>query len=411
MKIAYFVDSFPMISETFVISQITGMIDRGHEVRIFSNRLVRQNIQHKSIEQYGLLDKTVVVPQVPRNPLKRLVPALKGLLGAMKRRRLGAAVKALSIVRFGRRSLGLSLFIRATGNYEPVAFDVIHCQFGHLGVMVQELRECGAISGSLVTSFRGADVMRYASSEPERFSGLFASGEQFLAVSSIIKDRLAELGCPADRTQVLRSGIDLGRFKQRQLRNPGDVVRLISVGRLAPNKGVEVALEAVKILGNAGKNVHFRVLGAGPCESSLHEQVRELGIEAAVTFEGAVDSDRVIEALNESEILLAPTTSGLHGDQEGLPNCLKEAMAIGVVAVGSEMGSIPELITDGENGFLVEQRDAPALAEAVEKIIENWGGMAQVVAEARRTVESEYDIEQLNDVLERTYRKSVECLH
>ena len=409
MKIAYFVDSFPMISETFVLAQITGMIDRGHDVWIFSNRLVRQKIQHKSIEQYGLLEKTVVVPQVPGNPLARLVPALKGLFSAMRRHRLGAAVKALNIMRFGRRSLGLSLFIRATGNYEPVDFDVIHCQFGHLGVMVQELRDCGAISGSLVTSFRGADVMRYASSEPERFSDLFSSGDQFLAVSNIIRDRLAVLGCPADRTQVLRSGIDLGRFKLREPREPGDVVRLISVGRLAPNKGVEVALEAVRILGNAGRDIHLRVLGAGPCESSLHKQARELEIETAVTFEGAVNSDRVIEALNESDILLAPTTSGLHGDQEGLPNCLKEAMAIGVVAVGSEMGSIPELITDRKNGFLVEQRDAPALAMAIEKIMESWGGMAQVIAKARRTVESEYDIEQLNDLLESIYEKSVEC--
>jgi colanic acid/amylovoran biosynthesis glycosyltransferase len=410
MRIAYFVDGFPRISETFVLAQITGMIDRGHDVRIFTNHLITPDVQHKSVMQYRLLEKTTVVPWVSNKTLKRLKPAARGLVEATKRGRTGAALRALNFVRFGRKALGLSTLIRATGNFEPVSFDVIHCQFGQLGVVAEELRQCRAITGSLVTSFRGADAMKYASEDPARFSTLFANGSRFLAVSDAIRNRLIQIGCPEDRISVLRSGIDLRRFERRQDRTPGDSVNLISVGRLAPNKGIEVALSAIRILLDAGIDLHYRVVGTGPQLAELQQQTAALGIESAVTFEGALDSDGVIDALNQSDILLAPTTSGLHGDQEGLPNCLKEAMAVGVVAIGTNMGSIPELVADGVNGYLVEQRDAEALAAAVQSALADWKSSARMIGEARRRVESEYDIEKLNDDLEKLYKGSVEQL-
>ena len=404
MKIAYFVDCFPRISETFVLAQITGMMDRGHEVKIITNQLVRADIQHHFVEQYQLYEKTVVIPWVPRKPVKRIVPAMRGLADAIKRRRIGTAIRALNVAKFGRKALGLSLFIQATGRFDPINFDIIHCQFGQLGVMAAELRQCDAVAGSLVTSFRGTDAMKYASRQPELFSRLFACGDEFLAVSDAVRQQLIDSGCPADRTRVLRSGIDLERFKSRKSRQLIGPIRLISVGRLAENKGIEFALHAVQILRESGIDIHYRIFGTGPCEAELVKKASQLEIQSAVTFEGAVSSSRVIEALNESDILVAPSITGPDGEQEGLPNSLKEAMAVGVVAIGTRTGGIPELISDGVSGFLVEERNASALAACIRSAIDSWDDSSQVAAEARRKVESEYDINRLNGTLESIYQ-------
>jgi colanic acid/amylovoran biosynthesis glycosyltransferase len=403
MRIAYFVDCFPRISETFVLAQITGMMDRGHDVKIFTNQLVQADVQHHFVEQYQLYEKTVVIPWVPRKPVKRLIPAIRGMVDAVRRRSFIPALRALNVLKFGRKALGLSLFIQATGKFEPVNFDIIHCQFGQLGIMVAELRQCSAISGSLVTSFRGTDAMKYASRQPELFSRLFSSGDEFLAVSDAVRRQLIAIGCPANRTHLLRSGIDLDRFSARKSRQLDSPVRLISVGRLAANKGIEYALHAVQMLRNAGIETRYRIFGTGPCEAELVRKAAQLEIESAVTFEGAVSSSCVIEALNDADILVAPSITGPDGEQEGLPNSLKEAMAVGVIAIGTTTGGIPELISDGVSGFLVEEKDAAALAACISSTIDGGENLNQIVAAARRKVESEYDINRLNDELEGTY--------
>jgi len=133
--------------------------------------------------------------------------------------------------------------------------------------------------------------------------------------------------------------------------------------------------------------------------------VVELDIKSAVTFEGAVDSNRVIEILNESDILVAPSITGPYGEQEGLPNSPKEAMAIGVLAIGTSIGGTPELIVNGVNGYLVREQDAKAIAQCVESAVNDWSSISQLVAAARRTVESDFEINNLNDALEEIYKE------
>jgi len=409
MKIAYFVERFPLISETFVLGQICGMIDRGHDVVIFADYGAQSDVHHAAIDEYELLDKVTVLPATLPTFFQRLPAAIGALASAAAAGQLRVVLRALNGVRFGRDAMNLKVLFRVAPHIGGSAFDIIHCQFGHLGIWVQRLRECGVLRGTLVTSFRGTDAMKIATQNPEDFAGLFEEGEKFPAVSRSVKRRLVEVGCPEDRVTILRSGIDLGVFDLRDDGSLHHPVRLLTIARLTPVKGIEFALEAVKLLLASGVEVEYRLLGDGPLAEKLQDLAKKLQLEDHVIFEGRVDSRQVIDAINRADILLAPSIKGEQGEQEGLPNSLKEAMAIGVPSIGTNTGGIPELIEDGVNGFLVNQKDAVAIAERIRSLVENWDASKDIVANGRKTVEEHFDLHTLNSELEEIYRVTAQC--
>jgi colanic acid/amylovoran biosynthesis glycosyltransferase len=406
MKIAFFVDRFPLVSETFVLAQVAGMIQRGHEVTIFTNKFVDSRVRHPLLERCDLMSKTVLRPAVRKNWLRRLGQAMRSLATAAASRRLGPALATLNPFRLGRAAIGMHLLVRAGVHFGQEDFDVLHCQFGQLGVEVAELRRCGVLQGSLVTSFRGADATIREYETANKFQNLFATGDRFLAVSQSIRDRLLELGCPEEKIDILRSGIDLSAFSYRGLQEPHSPIRLVTIGRLAPTKGVEYALEAVRKLVDDGYSVEYRIVGDGPRRKTLEDLVTELDLAEIAHFQGAVSAADVAEILRESDILIAPSIVAPSGQTEGVPNVLKEAMASGVPAIGTNVGGVAELIEHGTNGFLVRQKDPEAIADCIEAVINRRDELPQMLAKARAAIERDYDLQQLNVDLENVYLRA-----
>ena len=408
MRISYFVDSFPLVSETFALAQVAGMIQRGHEVTIFANKIVDQGVRHPVLERHNLMDKVIARPTVPTNRLKRLRKGISALAAAAAAGRIGPALATLNIFRFGIGALGMHLLIRAGAHFRHGNFDVLHCQFGQLGIEVADLRCCGVLKGVLTTSFRGADATRVASRKPEKFQTLFAAGDRFLAVSASIRDLLLEVGCPAEKITILRSGIDLSTFSYRGPRKLNSPIRLLTIGRLGPTKGHEYALDAVRTLVDSGLSVEYRIVGDGKRLKELSEYAAERDLDRVVTFDGAVNSDAVVQILRDTDVLIAPSVVTPTGQTEGVPNVLKEAMASGVPVIGTKVGGVAELIDHGRNGFLVPQKDADAIADSVRTIIAKQETMPQILTAARQSIEQAYDVRQLNADLENIYLNSIE---
>jgi colanic acid/amylovoran biosynthesis glycosyltransferase len=403
VKIAYFVDGFPLVSETFVLAQIAGMIRCGHDVTIFANKVVDPGVRHPVLEKYKLMDKVVIRPTVRRNWLRRLGQGVRTLVAAAAAGHLATALATVNMFRLGTAALGMNLLIRASAHFGHEDFDVLHCQFGQLGVEVADLRRCGVLKGTLITSFRGADATRAASKKPERFQTLFATGDQFLAVSVSIRDLLVDLGCPAKKIAVLRSGVDLSKFSYREPRQLNAPVRLVTIGRLGPTKGHEYALDAVRDLIDSGLSVEYRIVGDGKRLNELSEYAAERDLDSVVTFDGAVNSDAVVQILRDTDVLIAPSIVAPTGQTEGVPNVLKEAMASGVPVVGTMVGGVAELIDHGRNGFLVPQKDAGAIADCIRTIIAHQDEMPQMLSRARQSIEQDYDLGRLNRDLEDVY--------
>ena len=405
MRIAYFVKKFPLISETFILRQITGMIDRGHDVRIFATALVESDVVHSDVEKYRLAARTTVRSVVPARFLHRILPALRVLLKALITGQLKIALRAMNIARFGRRAIGLHLLVGMECFLDNNEFDILHCQFGSVAPAVLTMKKLGVLSGALVSSYRGFDITEYPIKNPGCYAELFADGDAFLPVSDSLRQLLVKQGCPPARTEIHHSGINLTKFPFRGCQNIRRPVRIVSVARLAEKKGIEYALRAVQRVVESGYEADYRIAGTGPLESSLHSLTEQLGLTGHVEFLGALEFGAVVELLEDADIFILPSVTSSDGSQEGIPNALKEAMAIGVPVVATFHGGIPELVNDRVSGFLAAEKDDEGLAVGLMHIIDNWADMAPILNAARHEVETSFDIELLNDTLVGTYAR------
>jgi glycosyltransferase involved in cell wall biosynthesis len=148
-------------------------------------------------------------------------------------------------------------------------------------------------------------------------------------------------------------------------------LRILFTGRLTRSKNVDVLLRAIGRCREEGLDVEATVLGEGPEESNLKQLAVELKIDSSVRFLGGVPFDEVLQHLEQSHALV------LASKTEGWPKSIAEAMAFGLVAIGSNRGLVPTMLGDGR-GLLVEPGDVPALTRHLTDIVRRPGHYAGV---------------------------------
>jgi len=176
-----------------------------------------------------------------------------------------------------------------------------------------------------------------------------------VAVSDEMKSTLIRrYGFRADRVEVIRNG---GRFPVRTagIRSEGDCFHIGTVGRMVPVKGLDLFLDAAAALRRRTPRVRFSILGDGPLREDLARRARELGIADCTDFVAPRPDPFAYYASLDVYV-----NTSLH---EGLPLSVVEAMACGKPIVSAAVGGIPEVVTHGEHGFLVDGREASRFAD------------------------------------------------
>ena len=387
MRIAVFVEGFPRLSETFILRDITGLLDAGEEVDIYAWRTGEDGGSHPDVARYRLLERTRYL-KPPGGRLER-VARTTALLAAGRAWRRPSMLRATVDPRRGGGLSSRLAWLYAGAHFLPrEPYDVIHCQFGQLGLKALRLRDMGVARGRLVVSFRGYDLTAQGASE--RYGRLFREGDLFLPVS------------------VHRTGISLSDFEYTpRRRDDGEPTRLLTIARLVEKKGVAYGIEAVARLKASGHRVRYTIVGDGVLRPELERTIQRLGLAEEVRLVGARSHDEVIPMLRDAHILLAPSVTASNGDQEGLPVVVVEGMAMGLPIVSTLHSGIPELVEDGVSGFLVPERDVDALTDHLACLIdhpERWPVMGRA---GRARIEAEYDIRRSNDRLVALYRATV----
>lgn len=145
-------------------------------------------------------------------------------------------------------------------------------------------------------------------------------------------------------------------------------VRLLYVGYLKHMKGLSDLLEALQLVRRQRTEADLHLVGSGPEESALRAQARQLNLEPRVHFHGYVPLGPALNQHYESaDIFVFPSLS------EGSPRVVLEALARSLPVVSTSVGSVPDLITDGQSGLIVPCRDPAALAEAVQRYVRDEG--------------------------------------
>jgi colanic acid/amylovoran biosynthesis glycosyltransferase len=408
MKVAFFIGEFPSVSETFILNQITGLIDLGCDVSIFASQPSTLVELHEDIKIYNLLSKTFYIPNIPKSYLARFLKFIVLFFKYLPIAHL-RFIKSLNFFKYKNLSTSLRLFYTSIAflNAENSNFDIINCHFGHLGSLALYLRELGFVSGKLCTTFHAWDVtvyLRQAKSNPYR--QLFLDGDLFLPISKRWRELLIDMGCPSDKTIVHRMGVNCEdkKYLQRSVNNNG-LIRLVSVSRLVEKKGILFAIHAVAKLVKKYSNIQYKIVGDGELKEELEQLVDRLEISNNILFMGWQTQQNVLDILKESHIFIAPSITTSNGDQEGIPIALMEAMSMGLPVVSTAHSAIPELIENRITGFLVPERDIEALEVAIADLISNPEIWSDITYNARKYIEQEYCLSKQNKRLYEIFAK------
>lgn len=406
MRILFIVEHFPAISETFVLNQVTGLIDRGHDVEVYALGKPVAPVVHPDFTEYDLQARTWEGPNIPPGWIRRLFCAARELPGCLARFPL-ATLRALNVFRHGRQAANLCLLYSLFPflNYRR-DFDVICCHFGDKGILAQLWKDWGVICGGLAVVFHAHEMAGLSDAQGRKLYGaLFESDALLLPETKYWRDCLLRWGAKPERTLVHRMGVDCERFcYQPKPINANEPIQLLSVCRLTEMKGTEYAIRAVAKLRPKYPGLHYTVAGGGPLHDHLTGLITQLGVDDIVTLAGPQPQDKVAALLREAHIYLVPSVTDAIGCKEGLPVALMEALAAGVPAIGTRHAGIPELITDHVTGLLVEERDVDGLARAIESLITDPQFCSKLVTKGRAVVEQEFNIRQLNERLEYLFR-------
>ena len=396
MKIAFIVDSFPSLSETFILNQISGLIDLGHNVEIFSGSRPSESKFHPEVQQYHLLKQTNYYNEPPNNYFHRLWGAARMLPSCIRINFL-ATLNSLNFIKQRRNALSMRIIYKIKHFLDKGPFDIIYCHFGPNGIQGTLLKRLG-IKGKVITTFHGYDLSSYLVKNGSNiYDLLFQDGDLFLPISVYWRNKLLNMGCPSDKIKVHHMGIDLDKFKflPRKL-SPGEPIRLLTIARLVEKKGIFFSIQAVADILSKRQDIEYLIVGDGPLRKELTTQINQLGVAKQVKLLGWQSADSTRSILEKAHIMILHSITSKTGDTEGIPVSLMEAMAMGLPVISTWHTGIPELIQDGHSGYLVKEKDMYDLNNKILVMIKNPSIWLEFGSAGREVVERDFNIKKLN---------------
>ena len=369
LRIACFVPSFPELSETFILRQIAGLLERGHDVRVFTLREADSGPVQELVARHHLRSRLRVLGDagaaMPHERHGRAAPG--AFLGALRPRNARAAGGWGALV----RTLG------ALRGADP--FDVVHCHYGPMGLRYGVAAQLW--SAPLVVSFYGYDASRYPRERGDAvYEPLFAQAPTVTSLSAHMDERLRALGCAPERIRRVPLSVEPSGEDEPAHRGLREGVRLLTVGRLVEKKGHAHALRAIALVRDEMPGLRYDVMGDGPLRADLEALAATLGIADRVHFHHAAASDSVGRAMDDADLFVLPSVTASDGDEEGTPTVLLEAAYRRLPVLATRHAGIPEVVDDGESGMLVAEGDDDALAEGLRAMVrarERWPAMGE----------------------------------
>ncbi len=362
-KLTIIQSGFPSLSATFIIDQMTGLIDRGVNIENWATYDPKLSSIHPSILSYDLLSKTRYLKIVPRDSVDD--------------------------------SKWVEEFLK-TNQIVLNEVGTIHVHYGSNFVDLEPLFKI--LSNHIVVSFHGHDASRYFKQHGDNcYKYLFERANIITTPSYVMRDELIKRGCDPNKILVHRYGINLNDFNSDSRTFNSKKIIFLTVGRLVEKKGIEFSIKAFSKICNK-IDCEYRIIGSGPLSKKLNDLVHYLKISDKVKFLGEHNKDVVIREMKSADIFVLTSVTASDGDQEGVPVSLTEAQAMGLPVVSSFHSGIPELVLHQKTGLLSGEKDIPEIAKNMLFLAQHNDIRKEFSVQSRKRVLSEFNIEFLNDI-------------
>lgn len=236
---------------------------------------------------------------------------------------------------------------------------------------------------------------------------LWKRAAKFLPTSQYIRDRAIAAGYPAEKMQVVYSGLDLRKFAPSD--QPRDRNLILYVGRLVEKKGGPYLLKAAAKVAKRVPEVELAIIGDGPLRESMEAEARELGLNCR--FLGRLmdpePGNAVIDWMRRARVFCGPSVEASDGNCEGVPFVFVESHALGLPAVSFDHAGIKEAVLHGETGLLAPERDVETLADYLIRMLTDDVFWQKCSDRGKSWVWERFDINKSNDELEAIYRSVI----
>jgi len=392
MRLAVFTNQFPGPVCTFFARDMRGIIEAGIEIDVFPIYPLDPTLWRYVPD---ILNEKVL----PRNRVHHLTigeSLRKAKISSPKKlgRFLTDAVSvSASAIRYGMEPLAkssyacLKAWVWARRNVD--VYDHVLAYWGNYAATSAYLFHRLANSWSPFSLFLHAGLDLYRTPLFMRQKLLYA--DNIITCSDFndqfIREHYSDIaGLLTKKIYVHHHGLDLAEFSFHE---NGRVPRkVIAVGRMEKAKGFDYLIRAAHQLKQSGVDINVELVGDGREAQYLKALSSELNVNDRVTFRGWLTADETREAMKEASILVHPSPD--LGD--GVPNVIKECMALGTPVIASSIAGIPELLDGGNNGVLVPARDIDALSRAIRRLLANNDQRLTLAASARKYVEEKFDL-------------------
>jgi len=370
-RILVYNDSFFITSQTFIYYQVQSLSEK-YEVDLLGLKFV--NPHGYEIDSFRTHEISL-----PKNTFEKAV-------SKMYRESFNSPL-----------NLNPRSYVRLRKLFKKNSYSAIHAHFGYNGLnILKHAKKCRL---PLVVTFHGYDASRMLSDETykNRLPELFEYASAIILVSRHMIETL-NLERWLDKVKIIPCTVDPDVFEIRR-ENSTNGIKILHSGRLVDKKGVPDLIKVFRNLRRRYDTIELHIVGDGKKLERCKELVQKFKLDKNVTFYGAVSHDDVKNILSKADIFVLNSRVGDDGDMEGTPVTLLEAMCSKVPVISTRHAGIPDVIEDGVNGLLVDERDNEGLEDALSTFIENPELRQNCAENARNTVLKEYTVDRMKEKL------------
>ena len=316
MKVAFVVERFPVVSETFIINQVADLLNRGIQVHIFSfNRGDTENVSQR-FYAYNLAERVTYL-SLPAGRLTTYCLLLFKVLSMSLTHPL--ALRRIFRYRREHPHFWLTRLIFWAEPFVRTPIDLAHCHFGPAANQFLIIREMLAISPKFITTFYGYDASLTFRQQPrDYYAELQRECSLFFVMSDDMRRRLIEHGFDERKIRVLPVSIDVSSYPYAErVHRAGEMIKIISVGRFIEKKGFDDLLRAMDIVKQRSKQpFKCYIIGDGALRDDLVSLATELHLKEDVEFKGTMRIEDIITWLRDAHLFVQPSKTSRNGDME-----------------------------------------------------------------------------------------------
>lgn len=358
--------TYPKLSETFILNEILELERQGLNLHLFSLRRPPTWQTHPGVVQVKapVTYLPSLLPEFDPAQEKKLIDAQLDLFNQDS----SAYMRALEFYLSRTEERRLHEFLQGcylAWQLQQLDINHLHVHFANVPTATAEIAQVfSGISYSITAHAKDIYL-----SDDAALDRRMAKAEFVLTCTDYNRRHLEQISTSHTPIHLAYHGLDINRFSPTPRVQQSDVPLMLSVGRFCEKKGFPYLLRACHLLKQAGMSFRCAIVGYGPLETAIRQQINELDLNDHITLVGKLTQDQLVEYYQQADLFVLPCLVTADGDRDGIPNVLLEAMAMEVPVVSTHVSGITELVQSNNNGILVPEKDALSLAQALEALI------------------------------------------